>query len=126
MFCPSNKSSEGLGAFRFFFKVIKIARKNVLALVGLCEDKLCGALQAMAPTNVKMVHQTSLLHIKSNLDRLRLLSSPTHSQRSQQQSRQITLLSVLINKPKFLMAARHAEITNIEIPRSMAVEALSW
>ena len=39
-------------------------------------------LQAMAPTNVKTVHQTSLLHnIESNLDRLELLS-PTHDQRS--------------------------------------------
>ena len=31
-------------------------------------------LQVMAPTNVKTVHQTSLLYIKSNLDRLGLLS----------------------------------------------------
>ena len=31
--------------------------------------------------NVKTVHQTSLLHIESNLDRLGLLS-PTHGQRS--------------------------------------------
>ena len=60
-------------------------------------------LQAMAPTNVKTVHQTSLLHIESNLDRLGLLS-PTHGQRSQQQSRQITLQSVLTNKSKFLKA----------------------
>ena len=42
-------------------------------------------LQAMAPTNVKTVHQTSLLNVESNLDRLGLLS-PTHGQRSQQQS----------------------------------------
>ena len=47
-------------------------------------------LQAMAPTNLKMVHQTSLLHIGSNLDRLVLLL-PTHDQRSQQQNGQITL-----------------------------------
>ena len=46
-------------------------------------------LQAMAPTNIKTVHQTSLLHIESSLDRLGLLS-PTHDQRSQQQSGQIT------------------------------------
>ena len=32
------------------------------------EDKLCDILQAMAPTNVKTVHQTSLLHIESNPD----------------------------------------------------------
>ena len=54
-------------------------------------------LQAMAPTNIKTVHQTSLLHIVSNLDRLGLLS-PTHDQRSQQQSEQITLQPILINK----------------------------
>ena len=39
------------------------------------------SLQAMAPTNIKTVHQTSLLHIESSLDRLGLLS-PTHDQRS--------------------------------------------
>ena len=32
--------------------------------------KSYAALQAMAPTNIKTVHQTSLLHIESNLDRL--------------------------------------------------------
>ena len=31
--------------------------------------KSYAALQAMAPTNIKTVHQTSLLHIESNLDR---------------------------------------------------------
>ena len=39
--------------------------------------KSYAALQAMAPTNIKTVHQTSLLHIESNLDRLGMLS-PTH------------------------------------------------
>ena len=38
-------------------------------------------LQAMAPANINTVHQTSLLHIESSLDRLGLLS-PTHDQRS--------------------------------------------
>ena len=60
--------------------------------------KKYAALQAMTPTNVKMVHQTSLLHIESNLDRLGLLS-PIHDQRSQQQSGQIRLQLVLIKKP---------------------------
>ena len=79
--------------------------------------KIYAALQAMAPTNVKTVHQTSLLHnIESNLDRLELLSL-TQGQRSQQQSGQITPQSVLINKPKFLKATHR---------RSMVVEALSW
>ena len=54
--------------------VIQIATKNY------------AALQAMAPTNIKTVHQTSLLHIESNLDRLGMLS-PTHDQRSQQKKR---------------------------------------
>ena len=72
----------------------------------LHEDKLCDILQAMAPTNVETVHQTSLFQIESNPDRHGLLS-PTHGQRSQQQSGQITLQSVLINKPKFLEAIKH-------------------
>ena len=60
----------------------------------------------------------------SNLDRLGFLS-PTHGQRSQQQSGQIPLQSVLINKSKFLKATRRAVIRKIEIPRtSMVVEAL--
>ena len=66
--------------------------------------KSYATLQAMAPTNIKTVHQTSLLHIESNLDRLGLLS-PTHDQRSQQQTGQITPQPVLINKSKFLKAA---------------------
>ena len=102
-------------------------KKSFLALGGLHEDKL----QVMAPTNVKTVHQTSLLHIEKRryyFDRRGLLSS-THDQRSQQQLGQITLQSVLIiNKSRFLKVTRHlAEIWKIEIPRSMvAVEALSY
>ena len=69
--------------------------------------------------------QTFLLHIESNLDRLGLLS-PTHDQRSQQQSGQITLQPVLINKSKFLKATHRTKIRKIEIPRSMVVEAMSW
>ena len=61
--------------------------------------KSYAALQAMAPTNIKTVHQTSLLHIESNLDRLGMLS-PTHDQRSQQKNGKITLQPVLINKSK--------------------------
>ena len=48
--------------------------------------KSYAALQAMAPTNIKTVHQTSLLHTESNLDRLGMLP-PTHDQRSQQKKR---------------------------------------
>ena len=99
--------------------------KKFQALGALHEDKLCYILQALAPTNVETVHQTSLFHIESNLDRLGLLS-PTHGQRSQQQSEQITLQSVLISKPKFLKVTNHTDIKKIEIPRSIVVEALSW
>ena len=86
--------------------------------------KSYATLQAMAPTNIKTVHQTSLLHIESSLDRLGLLS-PTHDQRSQQQSGQITLQPILINKPKFLKATHRTKIRKIELPRSTVVEALS-
>ena len=78
----------------------------------------------MAPTNVKTVHQASLLHTEGNLDRLGLLS-PTHDQRSQQQSGQITVQSVLINKSKLLKITHGTKIGKIEILRSMVVEALS-
>ena len=85
------------------------SKTSFLALGGLNEDKLCDILQAMAPTNVKTVlHQTSLLHIESNLYRLEGLLSPTQGQPSQQQSGQITLQSVLINKPKFLKATHRS------------------
>ena len=105
-------------------KIIKSDSKVYLAIGELHADKLCDTLQATAPPIVKTVNQTSSLHIGGNLDRLGLLS-PTHDQRSQQQSDQITLRSVFI-KPKFLKATRHAEIRKIETLRSMAVEALSW
>ena len=95
MCCPSNE-------------VIKSDTISCLALGGIHEDKVCGTLQAMVPTDIKMVHQTSLLHIESNLDGLGLLS-PTHGQRSQQQSGRIMIQSVLINKPKFLKATHHTE-----------------
>ena len=45
--------------------------------------KRYAAPQALAPTNIKTVLQTSLLHLESNLDRLGLFS-PTNGQRSQQ------------------------------------------
>ena len=86
--------------------------------------KSYATLQAMAPTNIKTVHQTSLPHIESSLNRLGLLL-PTHSQRSQQQSGQTTLQPVLINKSKFLKAIPRTKVRKIEIPRSMVVEGLS-
>ena len=53
-----------------------------------------------------------LFHIESNPDRLGLLL-PTHGQRSQQQSEQITLKSGLINNSKFLKATHHTEVGNL-------------
>ena len=87
--------------------------------------KSYATLHAMAPTNIKTVHQTPFLHIESNLDRLGLLS-PTYDKRSQQQSGYTTLQPVLINKSKFLKATDRTKIRKIEIPRSMVVGALSW
>ena len=78
----------------------------------------------MAPTNVKTAHQTSLLHVESNLDRLGLLW-PTHGQRSQQQSGQSTPQTVLINKRKFLKATHNIEIRKIEYLGSTVVKVLS-
>ena len=75
--------------------------------------KSYATLQAMALTNIKTVHQTSLLYIESNLDRLGLLS-PTHGHRSQQQSGQITLQPVLIIKPKFLKATHRTKIRKLK------------
>ena len=85
---------------------ILILDTRVQAYHGWHEDKLYNILQAMAPTNVETVHQTSLFYIESNPNQLGLLS-PTHGQRSQQQSGQITHQSVLINKPKFFKAIHH-------------------
>ena len=82
--------------------------------------KSYAALQAMAPTNIKTVHQTFLLHIETNLNRLGMLS-PTHDQRSQQKTGKITLQPVLIVQ----VSQGHTfctEIRKIEIPRSMVVE----
>ena len=62
--------------------------------------KTYAALQAMAPTNIKTVNQTSLLHIESNLDRLGMLP-PTHGQRSQQKTGKITLQLFWSTGPNF-------------------------
>ena len=42
--------------------------KSFPAVGGLHEDTLRDILQAMAPTYVETIHQTSLFHIESNLD----------------------------------------------------------
>ena len=116
MCCPCPSTDE----------VSKSDSKRFLAMEGLHEDKLFETLQAIAHAIFKAFHQTFLLHIESTPDRHELFS-PTHGQRSQQQSGQMSLQSVLINKPMFLKATRRAKRRRIEIIRkSMEVEALSW
>ena len=88
--------------------------------------KSYATVQAMAPTNIKTVRQTSLLHIPraSSIDSdcCRL---PTTSVLSNKPG--TTFQPVLINKSsKFIKATHRTEIRKIEIPRSMVVEALSW
>ena len=88
--------------------------------------KSYAALQAMAPTNIKTVHQTSLLHIESNLDRLGMLS-PTHDQRSQQKKRKNYAPTSFDQQVQVSQGHTFCtEIRKIEIPRSMVVEALNW
>ena len=70
----------------------------------------------MAPTNVKADRQISLLHIESNPDRLGLIIVVAYA-------RPAFSATVLINKPKFLKASRHAEIRKLVVPRSKAIEA---
>ena len=88
--------------------------------------KRYAALQAMAPTNIKAVHQTSLLRIESNLDRLRMLP-PTHGQRSQQKKRKNYTPTSFDQQGQVSQGHTCTEIRKIEIPRFMVVvEALSW
>ena len=88
--------------------------------------KSYAALQAMAPTNIKTVHQTSLLHIESNLNRLGMLS-PTHDQRSQQKKRKNYAPTSFDQQVQVSQGHTFCtEIRKIEIPRSMVVEALNW
>ena len=70
--CPSNKAPES-------------DTRCFQAFEGLHEAELWGNLQALASTNVKTVHQTSLLQFETDIDRLGSLS-PTHGQRSEQQN----------------------------------------
>ena len=86
----------------------------LLRLTGIqIATKSYATLQAMVPTNIKTGHQTSLLRIESNLDRLGMLS-PTHDQRSQQQTGQIALQPVLINQSKFLKATHCTKIRKLK------------
>ena len=63
-----------------------------------------------------------LLHIESSLDRLGLLS-PTHDQRSSNESDKYVPTSFDQQYSKFLKATHRTKIRKNEIPRSMVVEA---
>ena len=81
--------------------------------------KSYAALQAMAPTIIKTVHQTSLLHIESDFDRMGMLSFSAKNRKNyaptsfDQQVQDFQGHTLYRNKKN-------------EIPRSMVVEALSW
>ena len=111
-----------------FSKVIKSDSSIFLAIGGWHEHKTYGTLQAMAPTDDKIVHQTSFLHIESNLDRLGFLSPTQPGPPAFSATKLINQTPIFfINKPKFLKATRNnAETRKIEIPWSMVVENLSW
>ena len=87
--------------------------------------KSYAALQAMAPTNIKTVNQTSLLQIESNLDRLVFLPT-TSVLRKKRKNYASTCFNQQV-QVEFLKATHCTERRKIEIPRSMVVEeALSW
>ena len=86
--------------------------------------KRYATLQAMAPTNSKTVHQTSFTPYREQPRSTRIVVAyprPAFSATN----RTNTFQPVLINNSKFLKATHRTKIRKIEIPRSMAVEALS-
>ena len=70
--------------------------------------KSYAALQAMAPTNIKTVHQTSLLHSRATSIDSECCRLPTTSVLSKK-TEKITLQPVLINKSKFLKATHFVQ-----------------
>ena len=81
-------------------------------------------LQAMAPTNSKTVHQTSFTPYREQPRSTQIVvayARPAFSATN----RTNTFQPVLINNSKFLKATQRTKIRQIEIPRSMVVEALS-
>ena len=87
--------------------------------------KSYATLQAMTPTNIKTVHQTSFTPYREQPRSTRIVVAyprPAFSATN----RTNTFQPVLINNSKFLKATHRTKIRKIEIPRSMVVEALSW
>ena len=87
--------------------------------------KRYATLQAMAPTNNKTVHQTSLTPYREQPRSTRIVVAYPRPAFSAP-NRTDTFQPVLINNSKFLKATHRTKIRKIEIPRSMVVEALSW
>ena len=86
--------------------------------------KSYATLQAMTPTNNKTVHQTSFTPYREQPRSTRIVVAyprPAFSATN----RTNTFQPVLINNSKFLKATHRTKIREIEIPRSMVVEALS-
>ena len=93
----------------------------------LIATKRYATLQAMATTNILkwfIKHPYSISR-EGSID-LACCRLSTTDRRSQQQSGQITLQAVLINKSKFLKVTHRTKMRKIEMPRSMVKEALSW
>ena len=87
--------------------------------------KSYATLQAMTPTNIKTVNQTSFTPYREHPRSTRIVVAyprPAFSATN----RTDTFQPVLINHSKFLKATHRTKIRKIEIPRSMVVEALSW
>ena len=126
MCCPSYKVIKSdarscLGSRRVIFHSYVFFGYTNTNYATLCK-------QWHRPMSKRFIKLPYSIYIESNLDRLRLLSR-THGQCSQQQSEQMTLQSVLINKPKFLKATYHTEVSRkIETSRSTSGSPLwfSW
>ena len=87
--------------------------------------KSYATLQAMAPTNIKTVHQTSFSPYREQPRSTRIVVAyprPAFSATNRTNTSQ----PVFINSSKFLKTTHRTKIRKIEIPRSMVVEALSW
>ena len=88
--------------------------------------KRYATLQAMAPTNNKTVHQTSFTPYREQPRSTRIVVAYPRPAFSATNRTKNTFQPVLINNSKFLKATRRTKRREIEIPRSMVVEALSW
>ena len=87
--------------------------------------KSYAALQAMAPTNIKTVHQTSLLHSRATSIDSECCRLPTTSVLSKNRKN----YAPTSFDQQVQVSQGHTfctEIRKIEIPRSMVVEALNW